>query len=78
MPATRAATGAVAVSMKRINKRFGAVQANRDVDLRVDAGTVHGVAVWWAPENVEPDDERAAESGLADGPSVVGPVSNAA
>ena len=38
-----------------------------------DDGTVHGVAVWWAPENVEPDDERAAESGLADGPSVVGP-----
>jgi general nucleoside transport system ATP-binding protein len=29
--------------MKRINKRFGAVQANRDVDLSVQAGTVHGI-----------------------------------
>ena len=33
----------VAVAMKRINKRFGAVQANRDVDLSVQAGTVHGI-----------------------------------
>jgi simple sugar transport system ATP-binding protein len=33
----------VAVAMKRINKRFGAVQANRDVDLTVEAGTVHGI-----------------------------------
>jgi GNAT superfamily N-acetyltransferase len=38
-----------------------------------DDGTVHGVALWWAPENVEPDDERSTESGLADGPTVVGP-----
>lgn len=38
-----------------------------------DDGDVQAVAVWWAPENVEPDDERAAESGLADGPTVVGP-----
>jgi GNAT superfamily N-acetyltransferase len=38
-----------------------------------DDGTVQGVAIWWAPENVEPDDERASESGLADGPTVVGP-----
>jgi general nucleoside transport system ATP-binding protein len=34
---------APAVSMKRINKRFAAVQANRDVDLTVAAGTVHGI-----------------------------------
>ncbi len=33
----------IAVAMKRINKRFGAVQANRDVDLSVQAGTVHGI-----------------------------------
>ena len=32
-----------AVCMDRINKRFGAVQANRDVTLRVAAGTVHGI-----------------------------------
>ena len=32
-----------AVAMKRIHKRFGAVQANRDVDLSVQAGTVHGI-----------------------------------
>lgn len=38
-----------------------------------DDGTVQGVAIWWAPENVEPDDERASESGLADGPAIVGP-----
>jgi simple sugar transport system ATP-binding protein len=33
----------IAVAMKRIHKRFGAVQANRDVDLSVEAGTVHGI-----------------------------------
>jgi simple sugar transport system ATP-binding protein len=34
---------APAVALKRINKRFAAVQANRDVDLSVAAGTVHGI-----------------------------------
>jgi general nucleoside transport system ATP-binding protein len=29
--------------MQRINKRFGAVQANRDVTLHVAPGTVHGI-----------------------------------
>ena len=29
--------------MKRIHKRFGAVQANNEVDLAVEAGTVHGI-----------------------------------
>jgi len=29
--------------MRQINKRFGAVHANRDVDLQVAAGTVHGI-----------------------------------
>jgi general nucleoside transport system ATP-binding protein len=33
----------IAVAMKRINKRFGAVQANRDVDLTVQQATVHGI-----------------------------------
>jgi simple sugar transport system ATP-binding protein len=32
-----------AVAMRRIEKRFGAVHANRDVNLRVAAGTVHGI-----------------------------------
>ncbi len=34
---------APAVVMRGIHKRFGAVQANRDVDLTVGAGTIHGI-----------------------------------
>ena len=34
---------AIAVRMVGINKRFGAVAANADVDLTVKAGTVHGI-----------------------------------
>jgi ABC-type uncharacterized transport system ATPase subunit len=34
---------APAVALRGINKRFAAVQANRDVDLTVAAGTVHGI-----------------------------------
>ena len=33
----------VAVSLRGINKRFGAVQANRAVDLTVPKGTIHGI-----------------------------------
>jgi simple sugar transport system ATP-binding protein len=33
----------LAVDMRRIDKRFGAVQANREVHLQVAAGTVHGI-----------------------------------
>ena len=33
----------IAVEMLGINKRFGAVQANSEVDLKVMAGTVHGI-----------------------------------
>jgi ABC-type uncharacterized transport system ATPase subunit len=33
----------LAVAMHRIDKRFGAVRANRTVDLNVAAGTVHGI-----------------------------------
>ncbi len=36
-------TAALAVEMRGIDKRFGAVHANRDVKLRVAAGTVHGI-----------------------------------
>jgi general nucleoside transport system ATP-binding protein len=38
-----AGIAAPAVAMRGISKRFGAVQANRDVDLTVAAGTVHGI-----------------------------------
>ena len=41
--AAAAAGAAVAVQMRGIVKRFGAVQANREVDLSVAAGTVHGI-----------------------------------
>jgi general nucleoside transport system ATP-binding protein len=37
------AAPAVALRMTRINKRFGAVQANADVDLTVTRATVHGI-----------------------------------
>ena len=44
MPAAAAAAGAApAVQMRGIDKRFGAVHANRDVQLSVAAGTVHGI-----------------------------------
>ena len=36
-------SAAPAVRMHHIEKRFGAVHANRDVSLRVAAGTVHGI-----------------------------------
>ncbi|MHA2938539.1 ABC transporter ATP-binding protein [Vibrio sp. RC27] len=32
-----------AIELKGINKRFGAVHANRNIDLQVPAGTIHGV-----------------------------------
>ncbi len=40
---SKAGATAPAVSMQGINKRFGAVQANREVTLTVAAGTVHGI-----------------------------------
>ena len=44
MPAPReAATTPPAVALRHIHKRFGALQANRDVQLVVRAGTVHGI-----------------------------------
>jgi general nucleoside transport system ATP-binding protein len=39
----QAGAAAPAVCMQGISKRFGAVQANREVTLRVAAGTVHGI-----------------------------------
>ena len=34
-----------AVALRGICKRFGVVQANRDVDLTVAKGSVHGIVV---------------------------------
>ena len=43
MNAPLATAAAPAVAMRHIEKRFGAVHANRDVHLCVAAGTVHGI-----------------------------------
>ena len=48
MTATAAAppagtTLALAIELRGISKRFGAVQANRDISLVVPAGTIHGI-----------------------------------
>ena len=32
-----------AIKLKNISKRFGPVQANRDVSLNVESGTIHGI-----------------------------------
>ena len=32
-----------AIELKNINKRFGPVQANRDVSLTIESGTIHGI-----------------------------------
>ncbi len=36
-------TVAPAICLSGINKRFGSVQANQDIDLVVKAGTIHGI-----------------------------------
>ncbi len=54
------------------NARYGLLYG--DVWAVVGADdAVRGCAIWWAPEHVEPDEERSTLSGLADGPLVVGP-----
>jgi len=32
-----------AIELEKINKRFGAVHANKDIDLKVERGTIHGI-----------------------------------
>ena len=32
-----------AIELKNISKRFGPVQANRDVSLTIESGTIHGI-----------------------------------
>ena len=41
--APEAAAAAAAVELRRIDKRFGAVHANRDVSLAIAPGTIHGI-----------------------------------
>lgn len=36
-------TSSYAIELKGVDKRFGAVHANRDIDLRVPEGTIHGI-----------------------------------
>jgi general nucleoside transport system ATP-binding protein len=43
MPATEAGAVPPAVALRGIDKRFGAVHANRAVDLTVPKGTIHGI-----------------------------------
>jgi general nucleoside transport system ATP-binding protein len=42
-PDPQSRTAPAAVRLLRINKRFGAVQANQDVSLTIAAGTIHGI-----------------------------------
>jgi ABC-type uncharacterized transport system ATPase subunit len=39
----RAAGTSLAIELSKINKHFGAVHANRDIDLAIKRGTVHGI-----------------------------------
>ncbi len=39
----RRATAAPAIELRGISKAFGPVQANRNIDLRVERGTIHGI-----------------------------------
>ncbi|GAK83879.1 predicted nucleoside ABC transporter ATP-binding component [Vibrio ponticus] len=36
-------TQTIAIELNRIDKRFGSVHANREIDLKVPAGTIHGI-----------------------------------
>jgi simple sugar transport system ATP-binding protein len=42
-PAATDSSGAWAIELEKINKRFGPVHANRDIDLSVRRGSVHGI-----------------------------------
>jgi len=37
------ANSSLAIELRKISKRFGQVQANRDIDLQVQRGTIHGI-----------------------------------
>src|SRR5690606_8529353 len=45
-PETAAATvpaNGWAIELEKINKRFGTVHANKDIDLKIERGTIHGI-----------------------------------
>jgi ABC-type uncharacterized transport system ATPase subunit len=42
-PLGAAASSAPAIALKGINKHFGPVHANKDIDLTVERGTIHGI-----------------------------------
>ncbi len=42
-PSTGGAVSDFAIELRGINKRFGPVHANRDIDLKVRRGTIHGI-----------------------------------
>ena len=41
--AARSAEGGWAIELEKINKSFGPVHANRDIDLKIRRGTIHGI-----------------------------------
>ncbi|MDO7641775.1 MAG: ATP-binding cassette domain-containing protein, partial [Reinekea forsetii] len=43
MTAQTAATAQLAIELRGIDKRFGAVHANKYIDLQVEKGTIHGI-----------------------------------
>ncbi|WP_297106858.1 ABC transporter ATP-binding protein [uncultured Devosia sp.] len=43
MAAASAPADSWAIELEKINKRFGAVHANKDIDLKVRRGTIHGI-----------------------------------
>ena len=78
-----AASRPPAIELRRINKRFGAVHANRDIDLIVRPGTVHGiVGDVDEPESLVldgrvgvPEDQRDVDLALSQQPQRVDRVS---
>lgn len=42
-PPADTADGALAIELRGISKQFGAVRANRDINLKVARGTIHGI-----------------------------------
>ena len=43
MVATNGADAAFAIELKGISKAFGPVQANKDINIAVPKGTIHGI-----------------------------------
>ena len=42
---------AFAIELEKINKSFGAVHANRDINLSIPKGSIHGIIGRTAPAN---------------------------